>query len=326
MTQHDNTWVKYKYLKIVLEYRIWIDVLSYFPPLQSILVLLTGTLVLSCDSCHDEASCLESRERGDTFISQVFSCVCKDGFVGDGLICYSAKLCSDSSCCHQGYHWSPEVGCVDTDECSLQNPPCAPPQVCRNTPGSFECLLRPSSARSGQNLSPGSRSVQFYCGNTTCPPGMDCSNVNGSARCVDPCEHYTVLDDAWRATNYRLNGTTHCDRGVSWQGWYRFFLGQTSARIPDWCVETHMCGTHAPLWLTEPNPTRPNEIVRRTVCNHWSGDCCYFGSHTIHVKYCYGNYYVYKLIGPTACSLAYCAGIVPFLLSLYNMYTFFTFY
>ncbi|KAF7657062.1 hypothetical protein LDENG_00032320 [Lucifuga dentata] len=72
-----------------------------------------------------------------------------------------------------------------------------------------------------------------------------------------------------------------------------------------------MCGTHAPLWITEPHPTRPNEIVQRTVCNHWDGSCCSFSSHTIHVKFCYGNYYVYKLREPSNCYLAYCAGIVP---------------
>lgn len=52
---------------------------------------MTGTLVFSCDSCHDEATCLESRERGDSLTSPALSCVCKDGFVGDGLSCYNAK-------------------------------------------------------------------------------------------------------------------------------------------------------------------------------------------------------------------------------------------
>ncbi|XP_049901123.1 uromodulin isoform X2 [Epinephelus moara] len=265
----------------------------------------SGTLVSSCDSCHDEATCLESQERGDTFTSQAVSCVCKDGFVGDGLTCYDTKLCSDSSCCSQGYHWSPDRGCVDTDECSLPDSPCTPPQVCQNTPGSFECLQPSSRARMGNSP----QSVQFSCGNTVCPVGMDCIRNNGTQRCADPCEHYIVLDDDWRSTNNTSNEILHCDRNVNWQGWYRFFLGQTSAHIPDRCVGENRCGTHAPMWITQPNPTQPDEIVTRTACNAWAGSCCHFTSTTIHVKLCYGNYYVYKLAKPTACHLAYCAEV-----------------
>ncbi|KAL3996060.1 deoxyribonuclease-1-like protein [Sarotherodon galilaeus] len=207
-----------------------------------------GTPVTSCDSCHDEATCLESQERGDTFAGHALSCVCKDGFVGDGLTCYDPKLCSDSSCCDRGYHWSPEKGCVDTDECSLSNAPCTPPQICHNTPGSYECLETSSKSRSAVS----SQSVQFSCGNTVCPSGMDCIN----SQCVDPCQNYTTLNDDWRSTNNTNTQVLHCDRDINWQGWYRLFLDQTSARIPEWCVESNRCGTDAPLWITQPHPTR----------------------------------------------------------------------
>ncbi|KAL7404920.1 hypothetical protein ABVT39_021137 [Epinephelus coioides] len=205
----------------------------------------------------------------------------------------------------QGYHWSPDRGCVDTDECSLPDSPCTPPQVCQNTPGSFECLQPSSRARMGNS----SQSVQFSCGNTVCPVGMDCIRNNGTQRCADPCEHYTVLDDDWRSTSNTSNEILHCDRNVNWQGWYRFFLGQTSAHIPDRCVGENRCGTHAPMWITQPNPTQPDEIVTRTACNAWAGSCCFFTSTTIHVKLCYGNYYVYKLAKPSTCHLAYCAEV-----------------
>uniref|UniRef100_A0A672HDV7 UMOD/GP2/OIT3-like D8C domain-containing protein n=1 Tax=Salarias fasciatus TaxID=181472 RepID=A0A672HDV7_SALFA len=96
---------------------------------------------------------------------------------------------------------------------------------------------------------------------------------------------------------------------IHWQGWYRMFLGQTSARIPERCIEQHRCGTHAPLWLVEPHPTQSGVIVNRTVCNSWRGDCCNFQNHQIHVKRCYGGYYVYKLVAPTprTCYLIYCS-------------------
>uniref|UniRef100_A0A674ML82 Deleted in malignant brain tumors 1 protein-like n=1 Tax=Takifugu rubripes TaxID=31033 RepID=A0A674ML82_TAKRU len=114
---------------------------------QSVPSCSVGTLVTSCDSCHDEATCLETKDRGDSFLK--LSCACKDGFVGDGLTCYDQKLCSDSDCCAQGYQWSAERGCEDTDECSLPDSPCQPPQVCRNTLGSYECLQPPSRTKSG---------------------------------------------------------------------------------------------------------------------------------------------------------------------------------
>ncbi|CAK6973445.1 deleted in malignant brain tumors 1 protein-like [Scomber scombrus] len=261
-------------------------------------------LVSSCDSCHDEATCQESRERGDTFAGQALSCVCKDGFVGDGLTCYNTKLCSDSSCCSQGYHWSPDSGCVDTDECSLPVSPCSPSQVCQNTPGSFKCTEPSSSTRSG----PSSQSVQFNCGHGVCPLGMDCIGNNGTS-CADPCDHYTVVDDEWRSTNNTMNQILHCDRDVNWKGWYRLFLGQTNAHIPERCVAENRCGTHAPLWITQPHPTQSNEIVNRNVCGSWFGSCCRFNSNIIQVKLCYENYYVYKLVKPTGCHLAYCTDV-----------------
>ncbi|XP_054865751.1 uromodulin-like [Amphiprion ocellaris] len=225
----------------------------------------SGTLVTSCASCHDEATCLESRERGDTFSHQALSCVCKEGFVGDGLTCYDTKLCSDSSCCRQGYHWSPDRGCV-------KDP-----------------------------------SVKASCGGVVCPSDTDCISVNGTERCADPCEHYSIIDDEWRSVNNTSSETIHCDGNIRWQGWHRMFLGQSSARIPDWCVSQFSCGTHAPIWMTQPHPTEYGRILSRDVCGTWHNRCCSIFSHTINVKLCYGNYYVYKLQGSLGCSYVYCA-------------------
>uniref|UniRef100_A0A3Q2V154 UMOD/GP2/OIT3-like D8C domain-containing protein n=1 Tax=Haplochromis burtoni TaxID=8153 RepID=A0A3Q2V154_HAPBU len=92
--------------------------------------------------------------------------------------------------------------------------------------------------------------------------------------------------------------------------WYRLFLGESGAHIPERCLDPNRCGTHAPLWITQPHPTQSGEILTRTVCSSWEGNCCKFESHIIHVKHCYGNYYVYKLVKPVTCQLAYCAGIM----------------
>ncbi|CAI5672527.1 unnamed protein product [Oreochromis niloticus] len=139
---------------------------------------------------------------------------------------------------------------------------------------------------------------------TTAVIGVDCINF----QCFDPCQNYTALNDDWRSTN-NTNIQYHCDFDIDWQGWYRLFLGQSSAHIPERCIDSFRCGTLAPLWITQPHPTQVGEIVDRTVCNTWDGSCCLFTSHTIQVELCYGNYYVYKLQKPVRCHLAYCAEV-----------------
>ncbi|XP_027895058.1 uncharacterized protein LOC114157975 [Xiphophorus couchianus] len=148
------------------------------------------------------------------------------------------------------------------------------------------------------------------CAVVSCPAGLDCINVNGVLQCVDPCSRYTELRDEWRSINNQDQINLKCDQNVNWDGWYRFYLSQKSASIPEYCVEKSRCGTHATLYITEPHPTQTNEIVTRAVCNHWGSSCCNFPSHTIKVKLCPGHFYVYKLAKPSTCHLAYCAEIV----------------
>ncbi|XP_038823619.1 uromodulin-like [Salvelinus namaycush] len=153
--------------------------------------------------------------------------------------------------------------------------------------------------------------LEFSCGGTQCPVGQDCISVGGTLRCADPCQNYTALNDDWRSTtnNNQVNGGLHCDQSINFQGWYRLFLGHTSVQMPERCVEINMCGTHAPLWLTEPHPQLSDRVVQRGVCGSWSGNCCSFKQPPIHVKACYGNYYVYKLVPAINCHLAYCADV-----------------
>ncbi|XP_035998464.1 pancreatic secretory granule membrane major glycoprotein GP2 [Fundulus heteroclitus] len=139
-----------------------------------------------------------------------------------------------------------------------------------------------------------------------CPSDTECIITDGIAQCLDPCVSYSILNDTWRSINNTDTSITHCDQYIAWNGWYRFYLGQSNAQIPERCVKEHRCGTHAPLWLNGTHPVQFNEIVTRTVCNAWSSSCCVFPTHTIQIKRCYG-YYVYKLEKPSACHLAYCA-------------------
>ncbi|XP_034564349.1 uncharacterized protein LOC117830360 [Notolabrus celidotus] len=129
-----------------------------------------------------------------------------------------------------------------------------------------------------------------------------------SKRRADPCFHYTVLDQPWRATNATTKSKM-CDRNVKWKGWYRLFYQGKSIQMPERCVPVDKCGTHSPLWLAGPHPRMRDGIVTRKVCGHWKKKCCAFKSTPIKVKKCRGNYYVYMFAPPTACYLAYCADI-----------------
>ncbi|MEQ2226394.1 hypothetical protein ILYODFUR_027018, partial [Ilyodon furcidens] len=69
-----------------------------------------------------------------------------------------------------------------------------------------------------------------------CPSGTECITTNGAVQCLDPCVSYTLLNDTWRSTDNTDQSFFHCDRDIAWNGWYRFYLGQSNAQIPETCV------------------------------------------------------------------------------------------
>ncbi|XP_078792372.1 uncharacterized protein LOC144987169 [Oryzias latipes] len=138
------------------------------------------------------------------------------------------------------------------------------------------------------------------CGETFCAPDLNCFINNGSAQCVDPCEHHTALDD-W-SSQYNQYG--NCDGSVVPGGWYSFYLGQTRAHITETCEEK--CGRYY-LKLTEPHPTEYNQTVTLPVCHSDSVSCCNYTWFIIKAKLCYGDFYVYKLFDERRCYYPYCA-------------------
>nr|XP_014352175.1 PREDICTED: uromodulin-like isoform X3 [Latimeria chalumnae] len=130
-----------------------------------------------------------------------------------------------------------------------------------------------------------------------------CSAVNSFFSQADPCSSYTVLNEKWRSTKYKVTSETHCDSNLN--GWYRF-TGDGGVQMPENCVPKHSCGTDAPLWLSGSHPLVTDGIVTRTACGHWDTNCCHF-SNTVEVKACPEGFFVYKFTGTTHCSLVYCA-------------------
>ncbi|XP_072524060.1 uncharacterized protein [Salminus brasiliensis] len=131
--------------------------------------------------------------------------------------------------------------------------------------------------------------------------------VSFSNSSADPCYNYTILNDPWRSTNNTAT-TTHCDTSVNWVGWYRLFYQGQSAKMPESCVSSNVCGTTSPLWLSGSHPQLEDGVVFRPICGSYSNLCCYFHSSPIRVKACPGNYYVYEFIQPNFCNGAYCIG------------------
>ncbi|KAI4878991.1 hypothetical protein NFI96_020505 [Prochilodus magdalenae] len=80
-------------------------------------------------------------------------------------------------------------------------------------------------------------------------------------------------------------------------------------RMAESCVPTSRCGAYYTLWLNGSHPEIEDGVVTRQVCGNAGSDCCLFGSTSIKVKTCPGNYSVYKFIRPNYCNMAYCTDV-----------------
>ena len=116
------------------------------------------------------------------------------------------------------------------------------------------------------------------------------------------CSSYTTLPDADRKMSYSNKNVVKCDSSMVTK-WYRF--SDTAGHVmPETCVATWRCGTHAPGWLNGKHPTVAQGIVTRQVCYHWNNNCCNWNNN-IRIRNC-GGFYVYELKRPPGCSMRYC--------------------
>ncbi|XP_026131802.1 uncharacterized protein LOC113111380 isoform X1 [Carassius auratus] len=129
----------------------------------------------------------------------------------------------------------------------------------------------------------------------------------------DPCNNYNTLDNYWRSTrNYwywygYING--HDDTLIEWDGWYRLFINESNAQMPEWFFYYMSCGGYSALWLSGSHPRLEDGVVSREIYGSRYDQGSRYRSEPIQVKACPGDYYVYKFTRPTVSIPApvYCA-------------------
>ncbi|XP_056627449.1 uromodulin-like isoform X3 [Triplophysa dalaica] len=222
--------------------------------------------------------------------------------------CVSSGSCGTSQPLWlHGHHPQPEEGVVTRQVCgsSYWN-------GCCGYSYSIQVKACPGDYYVYELISPTSCSA--YCTEvrdltTSVPPT---TTVPFTSPYVDPCDSYTTLDDVWRSSSnynyyYKYSYGT-CDYNLKWNGWYRLFLYGQDAQMPESCVISGSCGTSQPLWLNGHHPQPEEGVVNRQVCTSSWYECFCYSTHSIHVKACPGDYFVYELVSPTFCS-AYCTEV-----------------
>ena len=127
---------------------------------------------------------------------------------------------------------------------------------------------------------------------------------------VDPCQSCKELREFQRSQYHRHSGLEHakCDSQLP-RSWYRF-RGRAGLGMPDYCIKTGSCGTHAPGWFQGTYPTVPGAVSPGRVCfSWWMGGCCYWYMD-IKVKRC-SDFYIYQLPETPGCELYYCGDGAP---------------
>ena len=126
----------------------------------------------------------------------------------------------------------------------------------------------------------------------------------------DPCVAYSTLNNPFRSTGYVATAGVDpmiCDSSLK-TGWYRF-INEVGGKMPETKMTKYHCGTFAPIWMSGSHPAVADDIVSRTACINYNGmsnGCLALG---IKVKNCNDSYFVYYLVKPLGCPMAYCAGM-----------------
>ncbi|XP_063788830.1 uromodulin-like [Pseudophryne corroboree] len=271
-----------------------------------------------CSRCDANASCRKN------LLSH--TCVCNEGFSGDGHVCYDINecdyyyyyywlnVCSYGYCintygsyncvCPSGFI-SENKTCVDVDECSRPGlNGCHVLATCYNYYGSYSCSCPAGYFGDGYNCE------LDECTRDVCGFARECIKTTGFHSCLDPCYSSTTLNEPSRSTSYHYYFFAYYYYGYYGRsdyflnGWHRF-EGSGGIRMPESCPSPNSCYTWSPIWLNETHPDQTDGIVNRIACVMSGGDCCYWTTN-VQIKACPGNYHVYKFSGTPTYYAGYC--------------------
>jgi EGF domain/Calcium-binding EGF domain len=116
----------------------------------------------STDFCDENATCDVASD----------SCVCHQGFVGDGKSCFE---------CSTGFTG---VGgkCADIDECNSGVDKCSIHATCENNSGSFTCKCKDGFSGDGMTCADIDECAINI--SNSCSPDAECRNIEGSFECI----------------------------------------------------------------------------------------------------------------------------------------------
>jgi EGF domain/Calcium-binding EGF domain/Fibrinogen beta and gamma chains, C-terminal globular domain len=167
----------------------------------------------TCDPvCDTNATCED--------LNGTLTCVCAEGFDGDGITCADVDECADSThncntnatcenaeggfacTCESGYEGDGIV-CDDVDECSTGTDNCDANATCLNTPGNFTCICNPPLVGDG----------------TVCVEPTDCTNdpsiCHTNATCMDQGAFSICLcDSGYNGDGLSCADIDECDVGT----------------------------------------------------------------------------------------------------------------
>lgn len=192
-----------------------------------------------CGICDEVAECVEE---GNTF-----TCVCPQGYAGDGTSCADVNECDTNPCdpnaicsnneggfecaCPAGYNGD-GFTCTEINECDLGLDNCSPNAACANTPGSFSCTCLAGFEGDGVQCVDVNECTN---GTDNCSGNATCNNTQGSYTCscnpgfqgngttctdINECSNSTLNNCHSNAscTNTQGSYTCTCDPGYQGNG------------------------------------------------------------------------------------------------------------
>ena len=128
--------------------------------------------------CHSDKNCLQGE-------------ICIDKFCRPGCNvendCRKGESCNNGRCeCTKGFISTPQ-GCQDIDECQNGNNVCPAKMVCKNKPGSFQCVCPPGTVG---DATKGCTNPNQCFNDALCADNLACvlDPLTGRNKCKDPCE------------------------------------------------------------------------------------------------------------------------------------------